>query len=255
MVPLTSRLSPPWRMKGNHASKNECVTEQMKTENISLMAEMAESLSQLAIHPQNVISVCVGLCACVCTMCMDGFLSLPLSPLVCKSTRSEVDKWNQLLVLPHFFWLMLGQHGLWQPFAHWCVCGISSPTAFLISWGSFSSFPELICYRVEMMLPSSFGVEWCYQTRCWTLAQAGALRLCDPGRSYVKECESCSPSLCVSWWFEASIKKTDLWLDFMSREDVWERNDRCSHLQPLLAWEPDYQLPITVLIQMIPQDE
>lgn len=39
--------------------------EQMKTENVSLMAESAKNLSQLAIHPQNFITMCVRLCVCV----------------------------------------------------------------------------------------------------------------------------------------------------------------------------------------------
>lgn len=39
--------------------------EQMKTENVSLMAESAKNLSQLAIHPQNFITMCERLCVCV----------------------------------------------------------------------------------------------------------------------------------------------------------------------------------------------
>lgn len=147
--------------------------------------------------------VCASVCLCVYHVY--GWIPLlPFPPFVCKSTRSEVDKWNQLLVLHHFFWLMLGQHGLWQPFAHWCPCEISFLTAFLISWGSFSSFQKLIGYRVKMMFPSSFWVERCYQTPCWTNAQAGALRPWDAGHSSVKESKACATSLCVSWMFKAS---------------------------------------------------
>lgn len=70
--------------------------EQMKTENMTLKAEMAESLSQLAVRslPKS------SLCACVCICHVHGWIPFP--PLVCKSIRSEVDKLNQLLVLHHF---------------------------------------------------------------------------------------------------------------------------------------------------------
>lgn len=94
----------------------------------------------------------------------------------------------------------------------------------------------LICYRVKMMFASSFWEEWCYQTTCSTHAQAGALGLRRAGCSYVNS-ESCSASRCVSRLFEASVKKTDLWLDLISREDVWKNKDCCSHLQSVHAWE------------------
>lgn len=57
--------------------------EQMKTEHVSLMAQITKSLSQLVIHPPDFITLCVHLCLC---LCMDGFLYFPF-PLLCVSVH------------------------------------------------------------------------------------------------------------------------------------------------------------------------
>lgn len=124
----------------------------MKTESISLRAEMAERVSQLTIHPPNFSTGCMFVHA-PCTW------TDPIPPFVCKSMRSEVDKWNQLLVPHHFLWLMLGQHGLWQPFVHWRIRRVGSQKAFLISWGSFSPSGELLFVKVKVMFLSYFCMD------------------------------------------------------------------------------------------------
>lgn len=50
--------------------------EQMKTENMTLKAEMAESLSQLAVRSLPKFHHCVPVCTFA--MCMVGFPFLPL---------------------------------------------------------------------------------------------------------------------------------------------------------------------------------
>lgn len=147
--------------------------------------------------------MCVSVYACVCSLCTDGFRPSPLPPLCVSPGGLKWTNESNYCDFP-LFWLMLGQHGLWQPFAHWRVCGISAPTVVLHREDPFLPFQNSFvtewkwCFRPHL--------EWMMLSECWSLAQAAALRLGDAGHN-VRESESCSPCLRVSRWFQASIKK------------------------------------------------
>lgn len=202
----------------------------MKTESVSLMAEMAKSLSQLAIHPQYFITICVRLCVpCAWMDSSTSLFSLGMSvhKVWCEQIKPITGTSPIFLTRARTTW----------PLTTICtLCEIRSRTIFLILWGSISPLPELICYR------------WCFHPYFeWNdvirlcVEHMLRLELSDSGTlgAVTSQDLKAAPLLFVSHdCLKHPLKKPDLWLDFMSREDVWENINCCSRLQPLLAWEP-----------------